>query len=65
MKKLIEALKRIFSGWDLNDLFMVAGAGVLFYGTWLIYRPAAFILLGLGLLWWGIKGSRIKSGSKK
>ncbi len=34
----------------LRDSVGIAGATLLVYGTWLIYRPAAFILAGLLLM---------------
>jgi hypothetical protein len=65
MKKIRETLKKIFGGWDFNDLFALSGAGLVGWGVWRIYAPAALILIGAGLVWWGLMGSRIKPRSKK
>jgi hypothetical protein len=60
MKKRI---KTILSDFDLNDLSVLAGAGVFIWGVWQIYPPAAMILAGAGMVWWGLAGSR-KARSK-
>jgi hypothetical protein len=61
MKKI---LRRIAGLMDWNDIFMLAGAGLFLYGAWLVYRPAAFMLGGLGLGWWGFTGWRSSTRSK-
>jgi len=48
---------------DMNDLYVLAGIGLFVWGVWEIYPPVAKILLGAGLVWWGITGSR-KTRSK-
>jgi len=61
MKKLLNPfmiLGRFFKGYDLNDLIVLAGAGLFAWGVWQIYPPAALILTGAGLVWWGMAGSR-------
>jgi hypothetical protein len=35
---------------NLHDCIAIAGAGLLTYGLWLIYPPAAFIVVGVLLL---------------
>jgi len=64
MKKLLTVCHRIFTGYDLNDLWVLAGISLFAYGVWQIYPPAAFILTGAGLVWWGLTGSR-RTRSKK
>ena len=43
-------VKRILSGIDIYDLAGTAGFGLLLYGLWLVYRPAAPIAAGVILL---------------
>jgi hypothetical protein len=45
---------------DHNDIFVLAGAGLVAAGIWQIYQPAAFIAVGLGLLWLGLPRTRSK-----
>ncbi len=40
---------------ELKDLALLLGAGALFYGIWLIYPPAAYIVIGVGVLYLGVK----------
>ncbi len=40
------------------DLSILVGFGLLTYGSWLVYVPAAFIVPGVLLLGAGINGSR-------
>ncbi len=40
------------------DLSTLAGVGLIAYGSWLIYRPAALIVGGLVLLAAGLSGWR-------
>jgi hypothetical protein len=63
--KIKETFKRIFGGYDFDDLFVLTGTGLFVWGTWQIYRPAAFILAGAFLVWWGMRGSRIKAARRK
>ncbi len=60
MKKVIKKMTQAISHIDLADLFMVLGAGLAFYGVFLIYRPASFLLLGAGLIYTSIKLERDK-----
>jgi len=39
----------------LKDLLAIIGIGLLFYGIYLIYPPAAYIALGLGLIYVGVR----------
>jgi len=39
----------------LKDFVLLLGAGGLFYGIWLIYPPAAFIVIALGLIYLGMR----------
>ncbi len=40
------------------DASILGGSGLVAYGSWLIYRPAAFIVAGLVILAAGINGAR-------
>jgi hypothetical protein len=42
---------------DLNDIFIIVGGICFGIGTYMIYPPATFILLGLGLLYLGFIGA--------
>lgn len=42
----------------IPDLLLVAGAGLLSYGAWLVYQPAGFIVGGLLVLVSGVVTSR-------
>jgi hypothetical protein len=35
---------------DFSDILIVIGAGLVLWGTWLIYPPAVVLVLGLFLL---------------
>jgi len=39
----------------LKDLLIVIGAGLLFYGIYLIYPPAAYIVIAVGLIYTGLR----------
>ena len=49
MKKLIKGIRRIGKGVGshLDDLFLLAGMGLLIYGIHLVSIPAAFIVAGV------------------
>ena len=40
---------------ELKDFVLLIGAGLLFYGLFLIYPPVAYIIIGGGLLYLGVK----------
>lgn len=40
---------------DLNDLFVFAGLGVLGYGLWLMYPPMAYVVTGAALFLLGVR----------
>jgi len=40
---------------ELKDFILLIGAGLLFYGLFLIYPPVAYIIIGGGLLYLGVK----------
>ncbi len=40
---------------DLKDLCILIGAGLLFYGLFLIYPPAAYIVAGAGFVYLGLR----------
>jgi len=43
-------LKKLLSSFDLQDLQLVSGIAMLGYGLFLVYPPAAFIVVGSLLL---------------
>ena len=38
----------------LNAMCMACGLGGIGYGAWLIFEPAAFLVVGAVLLWMGL-----------
>ena len=40
---------------ELKDLMLFIGAGALFYGIYLIFPPAAFIVIGSGCIYLGMR----------
>ena len=52
---------------NIPDLMLIAGAGWLAYGAWLIYAPAGYMLLGMLLLAGGLARGRAEAmhGGKK
>lgn len=57
MKKHLQELAARAAGW-LPDALMVAGAGGIAYGAWLMYQPAGFIVAGAFLLTAGVLAAR-------
>lgn len=45
------------------DGLMMAGAGALSYGAWLIYQPAGWLVGGALVLVAGVKLANVKPGS--
>jgi hypothetical protein len=45
---------------DITDGMILAGSGLLFYGIYQIFPPAAYIILGIGLIFWAIQIERGK-----
>lgn len=43
---MIKACKSLFSKIDARDVVGVSGLGMLFYGTFLVSQPAAFVVVG-------------------
>jgi len=39
---------------DIHDVLIVAGVGMAAVGLWMVYPPAMFIAVGVGLLWLGM-----------
>ena len=39
----------------IKDLFILIGTGLLFYGIFLIYPPAAYIVIAVGLIFIGVR----------
>ncbi len=39
----------------LPDLLLIAGAGALCYGSWLVYQPAGFIVGGILVIYAGLR----------
>lgn len=46
MKKTLQTIAARAAGW-LPDALMVAGAGGISYGAWLVYQPAGYIVGGM------------------
>jgi len=34
-----------------KEFLLIAGAGLVWYGLFLIYKPMSYIILGCGLIW--------------
>ena len=45
----------LLKGFELKDFMLLLGAGALFYGIWLIYPPAAYIVIGVGVIYLGVR----------
>jgi hypothetical protein len=62
--KVLSALKTARAAVVSNvpDALLLAGAGSLSYGAWLIYPPAGFLVAGALLLAAGVLASRAKVG---
>lgn len=45
MTQHLKTLAAVAAGW-LPDALMVAGAGGLSYGAWMVYPPAGFLVAG-------------------
>jgi hypothetical protein len=60
----LKIFKTLISKFDLNDIFVLAGLGILGWGVWWVYPPAAVILLGAGLVWWGFRGHLYRQRNK-
>jgi len=45
-----------------DELFAIAGAAFLVFGVWKIYHPAAFIVLGLILIYVAANASPTRRG---
>jgi hypothetical protein len=43
---------------DLNDILIVIGSVLVGTGVFLIYRPAAFIAIGVVVFYFGYKGGK-------
>ena len=60
--------KQLKTGWlkakkylpDTSDIFIILGFVSVFYGLYCIYKPAAFVALGAGLIYWAIQLERGK-----
>jgi hypothetical protein len=44
---MAEETERLARRWDLRDAAFVVGAALVAVGLWLVYPPAAIIVLGL------------------
>jgi hypothetical protein len=49
----------------ITDVFIALGLALIFIGLWLIYPPAALIVLGVLLLAAGILGGWMASGLRR
>ena len=58
--KLKKLLKSGLAKVDVSDVLLLLGAGSGFYGLFCIYKPVAFIALGVGLIYWAIQLERGK-----
>ncbi len=55
-KNILNRFKNKFKiKFDIRDFALLLGAGALFYGIWLIYPPAAYIVIGVGVIYLGVK----------
>lgn len=52
---LMKGIKKLKIPFDFSDIILLLGAGSVFYGAYLVYKPSAFILLGAGLIYFAIK----------
>jgi len=57
LKQAGRVLKGIF---DIDDVLVLGGAGLIAAGVWMIYVPAAYIVVGFSLLYLGLRGSRLR-----
>ncbi len=49
-------IRNKFKGkFGLIDLLLLIGAGLLFYGLFLIYPPSAYIVAGAGFVYLGLR----------
>ena len=56
IKNILYRFKNKFKiKFEIQDFAMLIGAGALFYGIWLIYPPAAYIVIGVGIIYLGVK----------
>ena len=46
---------KVLKQFSFTDYLFVIGAASAFYGVFCIYKPAAFILLGAGLIYMAIR----------
>ena len=53
ISKIGKALGKLFLT-GLNALLVVGGTALIGYGAWLIYRPSAFIVVGLVCVYLGL-----------
>ena len=62
MKRIKDNLARLgkvpgrvwkFVNLDFNDFCLFGGAALVAFGIYLIYQPAAYISIGLVLIWFG------------
>jgi len=60
LRKLLANFKALVLKVPLNmqDYSIMAGAVMVFYGIHLVYPPAAFIVIGSGLIYMGLPGKR-------
>jgi len=62
MKKIIGILGAAV---DMDDVLVLVGLGLLGYGIWMIYPPAALIAIGLVSCSLGVMGSRMRRRNGK
>ncbi|MGD9276349.1 MAG: hypothetical protein PVJ67_04200 [Candidatus Pacearchaeota archaeon] len=56
MKNKLKTFKNnLKDKFGLRDFIILLGMGVLFYGIWLIYPPAAYIASGIGFIYLGVR----------
>jgi hypothetical protein len=58
LKSGLMRIKSWFKQFGFTDILLLLGTASVFYGTYLIYKPASFILLGAGLIYWAITMER-------
>lgn len=54
-RKLLAAIVALFDVFDLRDWFVFGGIGLSTYGIYQLNEPAAWIFVGLMLLFIGLK----------
>lgn len=62
LKKIV---RRVIPPFNFADIILLIGTGSVFYGAFLIYQPAAYLLLGAGLIYMAIRMERAHVDNSK